>query len=65
MGGTAQSRPMTSLPLPSRLRRGMVAAGCAAAALALSPALASADSIVYVKDATSGSPPAAARTSTR
>ena len=42
---------MTSLPLPSRIRRGMVAAGCAAAAaLALSPALAAADSIVYVKD---------------
>jgi len=41
---------MNSIPLPSRIRRGMVAAGCAAAALALSPALASADSIVYVKD---------------
>ena len=35
-------------PLPSIARRGLVAA---AAALALSPALASADSIVYVKDA--------------
>ena len=46
----AQSRSMNPLPLPSRIRRGMVAAGCAAAALALSPALASADSIVYVKD---------------
>ena len=34
-------------PLPSLARRGMVTA---AAALALSPALASADSIVYVKD---------------
>ena len=34
-------------PLPSIARRGLVAA---AAALALSPALASADSIVYVKD---------------
>jgi hypothetical protein len=42
---------MNPLPIPSRIRRGMVAAGCAAAAtLALSPALASADSIVYVKD---------------
>ena len=41
---------MNSLPISSRIRRGMVAAGCAAAALALSPALASADSIVYVKD---------------
>jgi WD40 repeat protein len=41
---------MNSIPLPSRIRRGMVAAGCAAAALALSPAPASADSIVYVKD---------------
>ena len=35
-------------PLPSIARRGLVAA---AAALALSPALASADSIVYVEDA--------------
>ena len=41
---------MNSLPSPSRMRRGLVAAGCAAAALALSPAVASADSIVYVKD---------------
>ena len=42
---------MNSLPSPSRSRRGLVAAGCAAAALALSPAVASADSIVYVKGA--------------
>src|SRR5215207_4570102 len=41
---------MTSLPSPSRIRRGMVAAGCAAGALALSPAVASAESLVYVKD---------------
>jgi hypothetical protein len=42
---------MTSLPITARVRRGLLAAGCAAAALALSPAVASADSIVYVKDA--------------
>ena len=40
---------MNSLPSIARSRRGLVAAGCAAAALALSPAVASADSIVYVK----------------
>ena len=37
-------------PLPSIARRGLVAA---AAALALSPALASADSIVYVRSSSS------------
>ncbi|HET8953710.1 MAG TPA: hypothetical protein VFN44_24520 [Solirubrobacteraceae bacterium] len=41
---------MNSLPLPARGRRGLLAAGCAAAALALAPAVASADSIVYIKD---------------
>ena len=40
---------MNSLPSIARSRRGLLAAGCAAAALALSPAVASADSIVYVK----------------
>jgi hypothetical protein len=40
---------MNSLPSIARSHRGLVAAGCAAAALALSPAVASADSIVYVK----------------
>ena len=43
---------MTSPVSPSRpRRRALWAAGCAVAALALSPAVASADSIVYVKDA--------------
>ena len=46
MGRTRESPAMNSLP--TLARRGLVAA---AAALALSPALASADSIVYVKDA--------------
>jgi len=41
---------MTSLPISARGGRGLLAAGCAAAALALSPAVASADSIVYIKD---------------
>ena len=41
---------MLSLPSPVRSRRALWAAGCAAAALAFSPAVASADSIVYVKD---------------
>lgn len=48
MGGPAQCRSMTSLPSSAR-GRGLLAAGCAAAALALSPAVASADSILYVK----------------
>ena len=42
---------MLSLPSPARGRRALVAAGCTVAAIALSPAVASADSIVYVKDA--------------
>src|SRR5262245_9596371 len=41
---------MTSPVSPSR-RRALIAGVCAAAALALSPAVAAADSIVYVKDA--------------
>ena len=41
---------MTSPVSPSR-RRALLAGVCAAAALALSPAVAAADSIVYVKDA--------------